>query len=211
MDAEKIVATILLRDNYRRTRIQYLLRMIAVMVALTGLSLLGTWSILTREDQYRYLMTEPTGKLLPEIPLDQRHASDEDVLKWTMDAVTRLYTFDLANHRRQFQAAQRVMTPIGWDGYQRALRESGNFVAVVENKYVTTAAPSGPARILSQGLMADSFGNVRWSWTIEVPILVTYQSSKQRTSQDLITTVNLIRVPAYVNYTGAQIRQIIAR
>ncbi len=59
--------------------------------------------------------------------------------------------------------------------------------------------------------MADSFGNVRWSWTIEVPILVTYQSSKQRTSQDLITTVNLIRVPAYVNYTGAQIRQIIAR
>ena len=50
MDAEKIVATILLRDNYRRTRIQYLLRMIVVMVALTGLSLLGTWSILTRED-----------------------------------------------------------------------------------------------------------------------------------------------------------------
>lgn len=211
MRAEAIVATILLRDSYRRQRIYHLSRLLVAAVAITLFSLAGTWAILSRTDQFRYLMTEPSGRLLPVVPLDQPHQSDEEIVKWTVDAVTQIYTFDFANFRRQFQNAQKLMTPIGWENFHTALRDSGNFVAVTENRYVTTAAPSGPAIVVSKGLLSDAYGNVRYSWVIDVPLLVSYRSSKQVTSQDLIVRVNIVRVPSYVNYVGSQIRQIIAR
>ncbi|AOG03393.1 DotI/IcmL/TraM family protein [Bosea sp. RAC05] len=211
MKAETIVATILLRDSYRRQRLYHLSRLLIAATVLTVFSLIGTWAILTRTDQYRYLMTEPSGRLLPVVPLDQPHQSDDEIIKWTVNAVAQIYTFDFANFRRQFQNAQKLMTPIGWENFHAALRDSGNFVAVTENRYITTAAPSGPAIIVSKGLLSDAYGNVRYSWMIDVPLLVSYRSSKQTTSQDLIVRVNLVRVPSHVNYVGSQIRQIIAR
>ncbi len=76
MKAETIVATILLRDSYRRQRLFHLSRLLVAASVLTVFSLVGTWAILTRTDQYRYLMTEPSGRLLPVVPLDQPHQSD---------------------------------------------------------------------------------------------------------------------------------------
>ncbi len=211
MQAERIVETILLRDRHRRDRTEYLMRM-TCLAGLFATFLVGADLIhAAKGETYKFVMTDSTGKVLPLVPLERSNATEDEVATWTIDAVTRAYTFDFANFRRQFLDAQKSLTLTGWDGFERSLKESGNFVAVRQNRYVTTAAPSGPARVLSSGLLQDALGNRRWGWTVEFPMLITYRNSRQSTSQDLTVKVVVVRMPEYINQRGLGIRQVIAQ
>lgn len=211
MQAEGIVETILLRDRYRRDRLEYLVRMTAIACGLVVLLVVANVIAVGRGDRYRFVMTDSVGKILPLVPLTQPNATDEQVTTWTIDAVTRAYSFDFANYRRQFQQAQKVLSLTGWEGFERSLIDSGNFVAIKENRYVTTAAPNGPARVVSKSLLSDAAGNQRWGWTVEFPMLITYRNSRQAISQDLTVKAIVVRMPEYINPQGLGIRQIIAQ
>lgn len=211
MQAERIVETILLRDRHRRDRTEYLMRMTCLAGLFAGFLVGADVIHASKGETYKFVMTDSVGKVLPLIPLERANATEDEVATWTIDAITRAYTFDFANYRRQFLEAQKTLTLTGWDGFERSLKESGNFVAVKQNRYVTTAAPSGPARVLSSGILQDSLGNRRWGWTIEFPMLITYRNARQSTSQDLTVKVVVVRMPEYINGRGLGIRQVIAQ
>lgn len=212
MRTDDIIATILLRERYRRDRMSYLMRMIAATVGLLLLVVLGNLAAMGKEPIYRYLMTDATGRLIPLVPLERANMDDEAAARWAVDATTRTLTYDFRNYRRQFQQARNVLTESGWEGFQRLLNDSGNFVAVKENKYITTAVPNGPAKVLGSGPVSNAAGTAqRWGWTIEFPMLLTYRSDKQVTSQDLTVRVVVVRMPEFLNPQGLGIRQIVAR
>lgn len=210
MNSDSIAGTILVRDQYRYTRLYYVTRMLAIVASMLALSVLGNVWLLNQPPLYRYLMTNPTGELMTLVPLEQPNIEDEEVIKWTVDAVTRIHTFDFMNYRTQFQEAQKLLTASGWVWFEEALRKSGNFTAVVRNRYVTTAVPTGPAVVTKKGAVVA--GDVRrYQWTIEFPMLVTYRSSTQTTSQDLSLQVTVGRMPEYINRSGLGVRQILAK
>lgn len=210
MNTETIIGTILLRERYRRDRFHYLIRMAVSLAALVTFLSVVACVLFLRGPVYKYVMVDPTGRLINMVPLEQPNMSDADVIAWAVDSVTRVYTFDFANYRRQFQAAQSLLTQVGYMGFEKALKDSGNFVAVRENRYVTTAVPNGPARLVGKGAITNALGETRYSWVVEFPMLITYRSSKQSTTQDLNTRVTLVRLPEYINRQGLGIRQIIA-
>jgi len=212
MDRDSIVGTILVRDNYRWIRLQYITRVISAVVIAVFLSLIGTTMLMNKPTQFRYILVEPSGKILDMVPMDRPNMNDEDLLAWGVDAVTRLYTFDFKNYKRQFQKAQSNVTVTGWKWFEESMLSSGNFDAVIKNKYVTTAFPTGPARIIGKELLTDSgTSESRYVWTIEFPMTITYRSSLQTTSQDLMVKATILRVPEFLNKSGSQIRQIVAR
>lgn len=210
MKAEAIIGTILLRERYRRDRLHYLLRVTVSVAALVVFLAVVAAFLLTRGPLYKYVMVDPTGRLIQMVPLSQANHDDAAILSWTVDAVTRVYTFDFANFRRQFQNSQALLTQIGFANFERSLRESGNFVAVRENRYVTTAVPNGPPRLLASNLVTSVSGESRWGWVVEFPMLLTYRSSKQSTTQELNVRATVVRVPEYINRQGLGIRQVIA-
>ena len=210
MNTEAIIGTILLRERYRRDDIYHAIRLsVGLAVVVTFMSVVAC-VLLLRGPVYKYVMVDPVGRIINMVPLEQPNMTDAAVLAWAVDSVTKVYTFDFANYRRQFQAAQTMLTQVGYYGFEKALRESGNFVAVRENRYVTTAVPNGPARMVASGPVTNALGETRWSWVVEFPMLITYRSSKQSTTQDLIAKVTLVRLPEYVNRAGIGIRQVIA-
>lgn len=210
MKAEAIIGTILLRERHRRDRLHYLLRVtVAVATLVVFLAVVAAF-LLARGPLYKYVMVDPTGRLIQMVPLSQPNHDDAAILSWTVDAVTRIYTFDFANFRRQFQNSQALLTQIGFANFERSLRESGNFVAVRENRYVTTAVPNGPPRLLASNLVTSVSGESRWGWVVEFPMLLTYRSSKQSTTQELNVRATVVRVPEYINRQGLGIRQVIA-
>lgn len=208
--AEAIIGTILLRERHRRDRLHYLLRVTVAVVTLVVFLAVVAAFLLARGPLYKYVMVDPTGRLIQMVPLSQPNHDDAAILSWTVDAVTRIYTFDFANFRRQFQNSQALLTQIGFANFERSLRESGNFVAVRENRYVTTAVPNGPPRLLASNLVTSVSGESRWGWVVEFPMLLTYRSSKQSTTQELNVRTTVVRVPEYINRQGLGIRQVIA-
>ena len=210
MHTERIVATLMIRDDYQYVRFNYAVRIWMALLVILAISLVGNVAMMTGHDRYRYVMTDPTGKLLKLVPLSEPNMADDAVAKWAVDAVTRIYTFDFLNYRSQFGYAQQVLTGIGWDGFQKSMEESGNFRAVTENRYVTTAVPNGPAAVRVIGQVAGGDGSVRYVWQVTFPMLITYRSGTQNTSQDLLIHATVVRMPEFINYQGLGIRQIVA-
>jgi hypothetical protein len=211
MNAEQIVSTILIRDHFRYVRMNYAVRIFSCLILLLAFSVAGNVGLATSTVKFRYLMTKPDGRLMTLVPLQRPNMDDSEVAKWTVDSVTRVNTFDFANYRQQFSFAQTILTGIGWEGYEKALKDSGNFVAVLEGRYVTTAVPTGPATVVNLGLARGADGSERYMWQVNFPMVITYRSSVRSTSQDLSVSVTVVRMPEFINPSGLGIRQIVAR
>lgn len=210
--ADRAIASILLRDWYSSARLHYMSRIAVALVALLSVSLIGTVALINRPPQFRYILTSPTGQVLPQVPLDQPNHDDKYIVDWTIDAITRLYSFDFVNYRLQFQDAKKNMTTQGWATFEEAMQVSGNFNAVLGNKYVTTAVPTGPGKIIKSGQVLG-----RQAWKVEFPMLISYRSSEKDkdgklrvTNQALSMAVTVIRQPIFLNEAGLGIRAIVA-
>lgn len=203
--AAAVISTIFLRDQHRIFRLHHLVRVLASVFVVLMVSLYATYVLLSRAPLYRYIFTDTHGQVVQLIPVDQPKHSDEYVMKWAQNAAVEAYTFDYQNYKRQLFWAQNDMTVVGWKEWQRALESSGNFRAVLGNKYVATAVPNGPATIIKRGDF-----NGRYAWRVRFPLLVIYQSSQMKTNQELVIEAMVIRQPEFVNISGLGIRQIIA-
>lgn len=210
--AENAIGTILMKDRYANFRLHHVSRIMTVVISLVLISLIGTVILISRPPQYRYVLTDVSGKVLPLVPLDSPNHQDDFIVEWTIDAVTRLYSFDFVNYRNQFQEAKGDMTTVGWKNFEKAMDISGNFRSVVGNRYVTTAVPTGPGRVTKTGQLLG-----RHAWKVEFPMLISYRSSqedddgRQRvTNQQLNVAVTVARQPEYLNKDGLGIRAIVA-
>lgn len=210
--ADEAIAGMMLRDWYANVRLHYMARIVVALAVIFVVSLLGSFALIDRPPQFRYILTNASGQVFPQVTLDLPNHDDSFIVDWTVDAVTRLYSFDFVNYRQQFQEAQRNMTTAGWKNFEEAMTVSGNFNAVLGNKYVTTAVPTGPGRIVSKG---DVMG--RHAWKVEFPMLISYRSSARDregrlrvTNQPLSMTVTVIRQPVFLNEAGLGIRAIVA-
>ena len=210
--AEEAMSALLLRDWYASARIHYMSRIATALMAMLLVSLAGTYALIDRPPQFRYVLTSVEGTVLPQVPLTRANHDDQYVVDWTIDAITRLYSFDFMNYRQQFQEAQRNMTTVGWESFEQAMKVSGNFNAVIGNSYVTTAVPTGPGRVTKKGDV-----NGRYAWKVEFPMLISYRSSARDregklrvTNQPLSMSVTVIRQPIFLNQSGLGIRAIVA-
>lgn len=218
--AESAVATIILADTYANARLYFVSRIAAVAFLATAILVFGVYAIYDRPAQYRYILTDDQGIVVNQVPLTDPNHDDKFIIDWTMDSITRLYTFDFENYRLQFQDAKKNMTIVGWDSFEKSMAASGNFNSVLGYRYVTTAAPTGPGRIIKTGAIESrsQYGiESRYAWKIEFPMVISYRSSKRGndgkpllSEQNLTMAVTVIRVPEYLNKAGLGIRAIVA-
>lgn len=202
---EDVIATKLLRDASLRQKYFLGNRIIILMTLVLFVSILANVFLVTRAPDIRYFATDGEGKIKELISIDEPIQSVNEVLSWTTDAITKAYTFSFANYRQELQSARSNFTSSGWDGFQKALEDSGNLKAVIENMFVTTAVPRGAPVITAEGLI-----NGRYAWKVEVPVIVTYQSANNRTTQDLLVQAIIVRRTELEHPRGLGIAQLIA-
>ena len=201
-----VVATKMLRDATLLERVYLGSRLnIALTVALI-IALIACVALALRKPDIRYFATSTSGTIMPLNALDDPVMSVNQVLTWSTNAITKAYTFSFANYRQELQSSRDLFTKEGWDGFQNALQESGNLRAVVDSKFVTTAAPRGAPVVIGEGYVSG-----RYAWKIEVPILVTYQSANKRQTQDLLVQALIVRRSELEHPQGIGIAQLIAQ
>jgi intracellular multiplication protein IcmL len=202
---DEAVASVLAREAYTRERHVFLVRMIVAQAAVILALVATVWFLATRPPQNHYFLTDNEGKIKEITSLDRPVNTLPEVTNWLSSAVTQAYTFSFANYQAELSAARVSFTPNGWKGFEKALKDSGNLKAVIENKYVSTAVPTGAAILISQGIVDG-----RYAYKFQLPILVTYQSAVQRTTQNLMVTVIVVRQPETEAPRGLGIAQLIA-
>ncbi|HKY69832.1 MAG TPA: DotI/IcmL/TraM family protein [Gammaproteobacteria bacterium] len=202
------LSIISLRNAFYSDHQFYLHVFMLFLIAIIGSLALFIFYQMLSKPKPLYFHTYEENRLLETIPLEQPFLSENDLLQFTTEALISAYTYNYINYNQVIERVNKYFTPKGYQQYRNALRDSGTLQAVIQRKMVVWAEPIGaPVVLKAAPLPPRNF----WTWRVELPILVTYQSADEMLRQELKVTVLITRVPTTLSTDGVMIAQIIMR
>ncbi len=187
------------RDNYRKV-VAALLLSFFIILTLAG----ALFYIITHPPEPRYFATSNDGRIVPLIPFQRPNLSNSAVLEWANTAATAANSYNFVNYRQALQAAADYFTPEGKQMFFSALKSSNNLQAVIAKKLIVSAVATGVPVVLEQGIMLG-----RYTWKVQIPMLITYQSASQFSQQAVTITMLIVRVSPLESVRGIGIAQFI--
>lgn len=175
------------------------------VVTLVSVSM-AYWSF-TSKPEPRYFATREDGGIIPLIAVNQPFLQDGQVTNFAVEAVTTAMTMDFANWRQDLAASSRYFQrPDGYENFLLAL-ESAKILDFIRDRNLVSTAIANSAVIVGRGV--DARG--RYSWTLQIPMRVTYQSANSQTTQELFAEVVVSRVPTWESPSAIGITRITMR
>jgi intracellular multiplication protein IcmL len=203
--AEDVLAKVAMRNSFYRDGQRKI--MFVLLVSMIGNFILcGTLAyLLTHPPAPKYFATSINGRITPLVALNMPNQADSAILQWSNQAAIAAFTYNFVNYRTELVAASGFFTAEGWGQFIEALGSSNNLDAVKAKKLVVSAVATSSPVILQKGVL-----NGRYSWRIQMPILVTYQSASEFSQQNLNVTMLVTRVDTLNSPRGIGIAQFIS-
>ena len=170
---------------------------------LMGVVLVGY--ILLHSTVYITVAATPDGRLIKLTPLEEPMMSDAALKNWAVAAVTEAFTLGHHDWRMRLSGVRESFTDAGYDSFLQGLEDSLFLDRLRDNLQVASAVAQGAPVITDTHFFEGRIG-----WSIEFPILVTFQAGSRRVSQNLIANVLVVRVPFEERVAGIGIAQLIA-
>lgn len=199
------LSKIIARNNYYQDGSRRLIVCIAIAFLFNIISVIAIIYIYTHPPAPVYFPTSASGRITKLYPLDQPHPDDAVVLQWTNLAAIAAYSYNFVNYRSELEAASEFFTADGWTSFLKSLKDSNNLLAVVTKKLVVSGQATRTPEILQKGVIKG-----RYSWRIKIPMIVTYQSNSQYTTQNIDVILLVTRVPSLNSPQGIGIEQFVS-
>ena len=152
--------------------------------------------------------TDGSTRLVEMIPLNEPNLSTQPLLQWATEAATSCYNFDFNRMEKQIQNLRPYFTAQGYQHYIEALQAENTLVDVKEKLLIVSAVPLKAPVILRE---AVSSSIERYAWQVQLPLLVTYQSSSELKKAEITVTMLIVRVDTLESPKGIGISQFLAR
>jgi len=202
--SEDALVTVTLRNKFyhdgQRKLVAILLSSVCVNLIL-GFML---FYLITHPPEPKYFATSINGRITPLFALNAANQSDSAVLQWANQAAIAAFTYNFVNYRSELQAASGFFTASGWTQFLTALEQSNNLDAVKAKKLVVSAVATRAPIILQKGILNGSY-----SWRVQMPILVTYQSASEFSQQNNVVTILITRISSLNSPRGIGIDQFV--
>ncbi len=202
-DAETIIA--LRNEFYRDGRRKLVIGLLVTLITNVMMAFL-LFYIVTHPPAPRYFSTSLGGRITPLIPLDKPNQADASILQWANKAAIAAFSYSYVNFRDELQASSGFFTDEGWSQFLTALKDSNNLEAVKARKMVVSAEATRAPEIIERGVMPDG----RYSWRIQIPLLVSYQGQVDAT-QNVVVNLLIVRVPSLNAPSGIGIAQFVVK
>lgn len=176
--------------------------LITAMGILLGLMCLIMYQISHRKEPIFYA-EQPNGKTMELTAYTSPTVRSDVLLRWASKAAVAAYTFDFVNYPKQFELARPYFTETGWEDYQRSVERLIN--VITQNKLFVNGVVVGPPVMTQQG---EYPGKGKF-WRVQLPFLVTYQSSEQTRQERYTVILNLVEVSPAITPSGVGIDQFI--
>jgi intracellular multiplication protein IcmL len=189
------------RDPYR-SAVKWLGAMAVVAVVL---SLILAFMAIQRP-QPNYYASTTTGQVVPLHSLSEPVITQKHMLQWSSLAALAAYNLDFSNYEKQLKSAQPYFTTGGWDKFQQALKDEGLLSTLIDKKLDMSAVVTDTPVVLNTTVM-----NGRFTWRVQMPVLVTFESASETNKMHLVVTMNVQRVPSLSAPSGIQISDFVSR
>lgn len=153
-----------------------------------------------------YFARNPAEGITHEIlSLDQPNVTTKGLLRWASFAITSIYTLDFVHYEETIEEIREHFTSSGYKNYMDQLASKNKLVDIAEQKLVVTAVLYGTPTVVSESIVKG-----RYTWNVNIPLLITYQGASEVSSQELkLITALVIRDPK--SEKGIGIAQILER
>ena len=202
--AEDALTAVTLRNNFYRDGQRKMILVLLVSMAANFVLAMMLVYVITHPPAPQYFATSINGRITPLFPLNEPNQSDSAVLQWANQAAIAAFTYNFVNYRTELQASSGFFTADGWDQFLTALQQSNNLDAVKAKKLIVSAVATRAPIILQKGLL-----NGKFSWRVQMPMLVTYQSASEFSQQNNVVTMLITRVSTLNSPRGIGISQFV--
>ena len=180
---------------------------VIMMTAVTGMAVAASVAAIAFRPEPRYFAAKADGGILPLVPVSSPFLTDGQITNFAVEAVTRALTMDFANWRSDLSGASAYFErPAGWSNFLEAIEDSGMLSYIREHRLVSTVVATG-AVIVSTGLDDRK----RYSWVVQVPLSVTYESASEISRDSLVAEMSISRLPTWEAPEAVGITRILVR
>lgn len=207
-DALDVLSAAGVRYEWYRDGFRLLLGLLLLGAAILLLSLGLNVYLFTYPPPPRYFVQTADHQLVGVVPLNEPSFSDERITQWVTEAVVEANNWNFANYREALQAAcNRYFTPTGCQEYRDALIRIGNLESVKTKRLTVRAVVIKPPLILNKVIQGQT---QRMTWHLQMEVLVSYLSSAEQTTQNLLVNVVVVRRPLTEYEQGVGIEKYVA-
>lgn len=145
------------------------------------------------------------SQIEPSASLKEPNISTISLLVWANEAIVTTYTYNFVSYKKDLQNASQYFTVDGWKKYMSALENSGDLKNVRDKKLVVSAVATGTPVVLEQKVIEG-----KYTWKIQMPILVTYQNNLGSTNKNLVVALQVVKTPSHIGMRGLGISEFVA-
>lgn len=178
---------------------------VAVATALVAIS--AAWWSFSQKPEARYFIAREDGGIIPLVPVSEPYLNDGQVTNFAVEAITKSLTFNFVNWRQDLASSSEYFErPDGWNNFLAAIEGSG-MLDFVRNRRMISSVVANGAVIIQSG--PDSTG--RFSWIVQVPITITYQSSSETSTENRMAEIQVTRLPTWQSSRGVGITRVLVK
>lgn len=159
-----------------------------------------------RVEREYFAVDGQTGRLTPMPPLSEPYLARGALLGWFVDCAVATNTYDFVNYQRQLESSASCFTKSGWDEFTAAMDQAGTLGQVRSQRLVANAVPTGAPVVTREGMRSGVY-----AWEVEMPLMVTFHGARTNTTQRLLLTAVVARVPTGSSKSGVGIDHYVAR
>lgn len=156
----------------------------------------------TKENHDRFFAETGEGRIIEIDALDLPNMGKMAIGNWVSLAAGQIMTFGFNDIDERFALSQKNFTPQGWESFRKAILKSELIDKVLEAQQIITTVPAAPPVLAQEGIV-----NGNYSWTFDMPLLITFRSGGVKTSRSLSVRMVVEMIPTPENPNGIGISE----
>lgn len=147
----------------------------------------GLCAVLARPEPVYFGMSQDM-KLLPMTPLDKPVMNEAALKNWVAGAISASFNFDYLNWRSQLTDLRPYFTGEAFTRFAVSLDREGHLPLLRQRRALMHSVVQGTPVLTRSGVVRGAL-----VWEFEVPLLVTYETSRGRVANNAVTVVCQVR------------------
>lgn len=196
---------VMLRNDFYRDKFRMMVTSAPILLVALVISIAMNFVQSQRPPERFFFTVDPALRVIPIRALSEPYISEPALINWVSERVSRAYSMDPQNYRRQASDLSPDFTDEGYAQYIKSLESSGTIELMTKNLLVSTGVAQGAPVVIERGLANGVF-----FWKLQVPVLVQYRSAIKGTEKKRIVTVTIVRRQTLENPLGIGINQFVA-
>ncbi len=190
---------------YYKSALRSAQKMCLIMGCISAFCIVSmTVSLVSKEPPIYFGMSQDM-KLLPMVPLSKPILNDTALKNWVGEAISASFNLNFQDWRQQLSSARQYFTKTAFTKFSNSLDREGHLPLLQQQRALMHSVVQGTPVLTRSGIVSGVM-----IWEFEVPLLISYETSKGRIADNAVIVVCQVqRVPTTDYPRGVALSSIV--